>query len=143
LSDAEVASLAAAGGYVSWAAAAMPGSSALLASPLADPDADGQVNLLEFAFESNPLAPNASSFAITRAADGSVWLTYPRRTGFSGLRYTVLKSDDLITWSPVADGYLDEMTQPVPGRPLEIVTARIVNVAAGAFFRLEVDSAQP
>ena len=72
-----------------------------------------------------------------------MWISYPRRTGFSGLQYTVLKSDDLISWTPVAHGYLDETTQPVPGKPLEIVMARIVNVAGGAFFRLEVDSSQP
>src|SRR5205814_1205423 len=122
----------------SWAAANLPGLSAALTAPTADPDGDGQLNLLEFAFDTNPLATNASPFAISRAVDGSLWLSYPKRTGFSGLRYTVLKSDDLITWASVADGDLEETTQSVPGRPLELVTARIVNVVAGAFFRLEV-----
>jgi len=45
--------------------------------------------------------------------------------------------------SPVADGDLAETTQAVRGRPLEMVTARVVNVVGGAFFRLEVDSSQP
>ena len=139
LSDAEVAALAAAGGYDSWAAT-LPASSA---SPMSDPDADGQVNLLEYAFDTNPLAQNGSAFTIIRAGDDSVWLSYPRRTGFSGLEYAVLKSDDLLTWTPLPDGYVQETTQPVPGRPLEIVLARVVEVSEGAFFRLHVQSTQP
>jgi hypothetical protein len=139
LSDAEVGALAAAGGYDSWAAATVVPA---LAAPLADPDGDGQVNLLEFAFDTDPLSPNSSAFAITKSADGSVWLGYPRRTVFSGLRYTVIKSYDLVAWSPVADGELIETTQPVPGWTMETVTARLVDVSQGAFFRLQVDSVQ-
>jgi hypothetical protein len=139
LSDAEVAALAAAGGYDSWAASLPAGSS----GQFSDPDGDGQANLLEFAFDTNPLAPNASLFSIVTGADGSVWLTYPRRSGFSGLRYMILKSDDLITWEPVPDGYLAENIQPVPGHPLETVTARIVDATHGGFFRLQITSIQP
>ncbi len=139
LSDTEVAALAAAAGYQSWAAT-LPAASA---SPYADPDGDGQVNLLEFAFDTNPLVPNASPFAVNRASDGSLWLTYPRRTGLSGLQYTVLRSNDLFTWAAVAGGDLEETTQPIAGRPMETVTARIVNATDRAFFRLQVQSAQP
>lgn len=139
LSDSEVAALAAAGGYQSWAAT-LPAASA---SPYADPDGDGQVNLLEFAFDTNPLVPNASPFGVNRASDGSLWLTYPRRTGLSGLQYTVLRSNDLFTWAAVAGGDLEETTQPIAGRPMETVTARIVNATDRAFFRLQVQSAQP
>lgn len=143
LSDGEVAQLAQAGGYESWTLANMPNTSAALVAPTADPDGDGQNNLLEYAFNSNPLAANASPFTIVRAGDGSIWLSYPRRTGFSGLRYTVWKSDDLAAWAPVTDGYLNEVTQPVLGQPLEMVSGRIVNVTTGAFFRLEVNQVEP
>ena len=60
LSDAEVASLAGSGGYASWVAVAMPGVSAALAGPVADADGDGQPNLIEYAFNTNPLQPDAS-----------------------------------------------------------------------------------
>ena len=143
LSDSEVAALAAAGGYESWAATTMPATPAALVSPAADPDGDGQINLLEYAFDTDPLAPNASALTIVRAGDGSIWVSYPRRTGFSGLRYSVLKSDDLVSWSPVTDGYFDETTQPVPGKSLEIVSDRIVNVAGATFFRIVVDLLEP
>ena len=82
-------------------------------------NASPPINLLEFAFDTNPLASNTSAFTIVRDGDGSPRLSYPRRTGFSGLRYTVLKSDDLIMWSPVTNGYLDETTEPVTGRSVE------------------------
>jgi glucose/arabinose dehydrogenase len=143
LSDAEVAALAAGGGYASWAAATMPNVSNTLASPTADPDGDGQPNFLEFAFDTNPLTPNGSPFTITRVADGSISLTYPRRTGFSGLRYTVLKSVDLLSWTHAPDGYLNETAQPVSGKAMEIVTDQIVNVAGTTYFRLQITSVQP
>jgi len=143
LSDAEVAALAAAGGYESWASTTMPALSAALASPTADPDGDGQVNLLEYAFGTNPLVANTSAFAIEQAGDGSLRLNYPRRTGITGLRYTVLQSDDLLTWSAVPNNFLEETTQAVPGQALEMVTGRIVNVVTRAFFRLEVETVVP
>lgn len=68
---------------------------------------------------------------------------YLRRTGFSGLIYTVLKFDDLATWSPVADGILPESVQPVSGKNMEIVTDQIVNISPRAFFRIEVKSIAP
>ena len=74
--------------------------------------------------------------------DGALNLTYLRRTGFSGLIYTVLKSDDLINWS-AADDILSESTQPVPGTNMEIVTEQIVDVSQSAFFRIEVKSVSP
>ena len=114
----------------------------LLTSSTADPDGDGQPNLIEYAFNTNPLLPDPSPFNITRMTDGSLRLNYPRRTGFSGLIYTVLKSDDLINWSP-ADEILSESVQPVPGQNLEIVTEQIVIVSQRAFFRIVVESIAP
>jgi glucose/arabinose dehydrogenase len=143
LSDSEVAALAAAGGYESWASATMPGLSPLLSAPTADPDGDGQSNLLEFALNTNPLAANPSAVTIVNAADGSLQLSYPRRTSFSGLRYTLLKSNDLLTWSPIGNSVLAESVQGVAGQSVEIVTDKIANDAQAAFFRLEVDFVAP
>jgi hypothetical protein len=143
LSDSEVAALAAAAGYESWAMTNLSGISAAFAAPTADPDGDGQSNRIEYALDTDPLIPDGSPFTILRTGDGSLWLNYPRRLGISGLRYTVWKSDDLVTWAPVTTGYLEEMTQPVPGKSLEIVTGRIVNVTGSAFFRLGVEAIGP
>jgi uncharacterized repeat protein (TIGR03806 family) len=138
LSDGEVAALAAAGGYQSWTLTTMPTNSAAQIDPWLDLDGDGQVNLLEFAFNTNPLAAGESPFTISRAGDGSLWLTYPRRTGISGLRYTIWKSDDLLAWAPVTNEVIEEMTQPVPGQPVELVWNRIVSATTSAFFRIEI-----
>jgi len=59
------------------------------------------------------------------------------------LRYTVLQSDDLVIWSAVVGGFLDESSQPVPGQPLEMFTGRITDSEARAFFRLEVEMTTP
>jgi hypothetical protein len=48
-----------------------------------------------------------------------------------------------VAQAPVPDGYLEETTQPVPGQPLEMVTARIVDVTRGGFFRLQISTVQP
>jgi hypothetical protein len=93
----------------------------------------------EYAFDTNPLQTNASPFNITRTVDDSLRVDYPRRTGFSGLIYTVMKSDDLINWSPVAFGVFDETTTPISGRPMEMVTDKIISPTQGAFFRLKVN----
>jgi hypothetical protein len=139
LAASEVASLAAAGGYESWVAMKFGGMDPALTDSLADPDNDGQPNLLEFASGSDPLQANNSSFAIERDAEGSLHLSYPRRSGLSGLVYTVLKSDDLINWSPVADEEFESF-QIIPGTPLERVNGTIANISQRTFFRLEVKS---
>ena len=38
--------------------------------------------------------------------------------------------------------FFQETTQPVPGKSLETVTGRIVNVSGSAYLRLEVSSIQ-
>ena len=143
LSDPEVAALAAAGGYESWAAATMPATPAELLSRTADPDGDEQLNLLEFAFDTDPLTADAAPFQMIRGMDGSPWLSYVRRTGFSGLRCTIWKSEDLVTWSPIPEGYLEEQTEPVPGKSVEIVTGRVINALGSAYFRLGVTAIEP
>jgi hypothetical protein len=139
LSGNEVASLAAAGGYESWVATTMPGIDPALTDSLADPDEDGQRNLLEFALGSDPLVADGSSFMIDRDVNGSISLSYPRRTGLSGLIYTVWKSEDLNTWSPVTNGDF-ESVQIIPGNPLEWFDGKIANISERTFFRLEVQS---
>ena len=139
LTDLEISTLAASGGYYSWVNATMPGLTNTLTTTTADPDNDGQLNLLEYAFVMNPLTNNASPFTITRSDDGSLNVIFPRRTGFSGVNYTVLKSDDLILWTPVTFGIFDETTTPIPGKAMEIVNDKILNQTQGGYFRLKVN----
>ncbi len=143
LSGAEVASLAAGGGYASWVATHFPGVPADQTIATADPDGDGQPNLMEYAFDTDPLQNNATPFSILRAEDGSVILSYPRRTGFSGVEYAVLMSDDLLNWSPVENGILTESVQAGPNPGMETVSAKIVDISQRAFFRIEVKPLGP
>ncbi|HEX7652103.1 MAG TPA: LamG-like jellyroll fold domain-containing protein, partial [Verrucomicrobiae bacterium] len=139
LSDAEVAALAGAGGYLTWAASALPNATAAQSSAAADPDGDGMPNLLEYAFDTNPGLAEASPFAISRN-NGSVQLSYPRRTGFSGLAYAVYQSADMVHWAPLDSGAFSETTLPVTGRNLEIVTDRLMNLNQQAYFRIQVQA---
>ena len=66
-----------------------------------DDDGDGQNNLFEYAFRTDPRSP--SSFGLlTRAADGS--LSFPFRQPYDvQLRYTLEQSSDLTQWQVIAD----------------------------------------
>ena len=81
------------------------GFSGALAAPLADPDGDGIPNLLEFAFNLNPLAADGPT-ALPRPGSGSFadaagtlrrfpTLTFTRRTDAPNLVYTVEVTTDL------------------------------------------------
>ncbi len=72
LSDAEAASLARSGGYASWVTATMPNVAAPLTTSTSDPDGDSQPNLIEYAFDTNPLQAGDSPFNIVR---GRGWLS--------------------------------------------------------------------
>jgi hypothetical protein len=62
----------------------------------------------------------------------------PRRMSISRLRYTIWKSADPLAWAPGTNKVIEEMTQPMPGQPVELVWNRIVSATAGAFFRIEI-----
>ena len=66
----------------------------------ADPDADGQPNLLEYALGADPRSPDASEHlpAVSIASD-HLNLTYTRPTTLADITYTVEWSADLASWS--------------------------------------------
>ena len=97
------------GGYAAWKQTRF--TSAELAAPAisgddADPDSDGRVNLLEYAFATDPrladLAPDAPRAVIATDAPGGpayLELHYTRPAGREDLACTVEWSDDLANWS--------------------------------------------
>jgi hypothetical protein len=73
-------------------------------APLADPNHNGLQNLLEYAFNTDPLGGTneAFQFAVqTNSVDGLLYLTcsYPQRIGALDLTYTVEWTDDFSAWT--------------------------------------------
>jgi len=68
---------------------------------LADPDGDGEPNLKEYAFGTDPLSGNASavvSSTVTYSGSEFLCVTFPRRK-FADVSYAVEISSDLASWS--------------------------------------------
>jgi hypothetical protein len=94
--------------YAAWAATVF--TAAQLADPsvsgsAADPDQDGIPNLLEYAFNLNPLAADRTGLPVvgTIAADGGLYLTitYTQLILSGDLAYTVEASTDMVAWSTI------------------------------------------
>jgi hypothetical protein len=75
-----------------------PTSTAAVNGPLGDIDRDGRVNLLEYAFNTDPQARESDPVQSTTNA-GYLQLSFPRRIGANDLIYTIETSDDLSLWS--------------------------------------------
>jgi hypothetical protein len=116
-----------------------------MSGPAGDPDGDGIPNLLEYAFNTDPMSPNANPVTASmqeNPRDGARYLTvtYPRRIDADGLTYTLEVSDDLQTWSSAVP--LEEV-QIAPGtdRTTEFVTLQVMapsDSAGQKFVRLRV-----
>jgi hypothetical protein len=83
-----------------------------------DPDRDGVVNLVEFAFGFDPFEANASSLSIATEYDALtqktfVVSTYRRRVDSGALSYVVEVSDDLAAWHS-GPAYSEVVGAPVP-----------------------------
>jgi hypothetical protein len=108
------------------------------AADLADPDADGLVNLVEYALGFDPKEADVAALPATASADGQWVFNYTRPVGRSDLTYTVQVSTNLQTWATVA-----QEQAAVVG---DTATWRAVYPQAGnpnAFFRLSVSPAVP
>ncbi|MGZ4987734.1 MAG: BACON domain-containing protein, partial [Limisphaerales bacterium] len=73
-------------------------------APLADPNHNGLPNLLDYAFNTDPVGNVAQPFQFsiqTNSDDGLLYLTcsYPRRTGALDLTYSVDWTDDFSAWT--------------------------------------------
>lgn len=99
----------------------------------ADPDADGFNNLLEYAFDLNPVVADLSPVSLD-AGSGFLTLTYPRRTDDinADLIYTVEVSSDLVNWFS-GPGYTQELSSvPVVGTNHALVTVRDLTAFASS-----------
>ncbi len=72
-----------------------------LAADMADPDGDGLVNLLEYAFDLDPTAPDSIRSQVEAQGNGFYFSFWPDVYSFD-VGLTVLASPDLRSWSPVA-----------------------------------------
>lgn len=110
-----------------------------LAADSADPDSDGEVNLLEFATGQNPHAASIANVLLVPATGSLFQFTYPRsKAAFDGgYRFEVEYSDSLDTssWIPVGTGSV------ISDAPLQTVRATIPAGSEGrCFVRLRVQS---
>ena len=117
------------GGYAVWASSYF--SEAELADeavsgPNADPDQDGQVNLLEFAFAGDPKEAGGVSIQVALeeedAATFVLLLSFNRRVA-NGLDYVLESSSNLSDWSTVG---FEAVGQPVVDGDSEFVVIRVV-----------------
>ena len=78
---------------------------------LADPDADGIPNLLEYAFNYSPLAANpaGSSVQVSATPNGNSYTcttTFRRDPRATDLTYVLQTSNDMVTWTTIAQSAL-------------------------------------
>ncbi len=109
----------------------IPLTSAPANGPLGDLDGDGRLNLLEYAFNTNPRATDVNPFqsgAVTKAGDGLKYLeiSYPRRIGALDLVYIVELSDDLTTWPSPGSATEQVSVMPKGDGTTETVTVRVL-----------------
>ena len=83
----------------------------------ADPDGDGLKNLLEYAFNSNPLAGEAAVFPTVGFDGVNVTITYQRNLNASDLTWLVQETTDFINWNPasVTETVLSDFRQYADG----------------------------
>ncbi|MFT4638203.1 MAG: hypothetical protein ACI8T1_001522 [Verrucomicrobiales bacterium] len=96
-----------------------------IAGLTANPDGDAFDNLQEYAFGLDPNTISGNPTILTREADGSATVTYPRRVGGTGLTYRVEWSTDRDVWR--VDGITEIVLVGQAGGPTENVVATIAS----------------
>lgn len=149
--------------YDFWARSALAGRPAAETGPLADPDGDGIVNLLEYAFGLDPLQRDASPPYFIRnqsTSGGSPFFVveYRQREGgtgqpgidytAAGLRYVVEGSTDLQSWTVFTElpGLAHHRSTAINGDGTETVRMEIfhgplLETAKRVFLRLKISAA--
>lgn len=73
------------------------------AADLADPDRDGLVNLIEFAFNLDPNSPSAPQLPQATRSGNNFVITFNEPPGTAGITYGARSSTNLEDWAPVPD----------------------------------------
>jgi hypothetical protein len=136
--------------YQAWAQntfTASENGNATISGPAADPDGDGAVNLVEFAFNTNPKVATAEkNFGASLSTSGTVALEFTRRKGGAGtslsyevdeVRFELKETTDLQTWTGVSGNVTSEV-QPNSDGITENVKLRLEASPAARFFNLTV-----
>jgi hypothetical protein len=115
----------------------------LTSGPAADPDKDGIVNLLEFAFDLQPKTPDVGGLPDGElkltGADRFLTFTYKRRPASDGLIYQPQTSSNLAAWNGDSAQFTTVSTSPLGGG-FDLVEIRLnTPVPSGPkFIRLNV-----
>ena len=125
--------------YERWLATWLPGLTHLHGIDL-DPENDGTTNFGEFAFGTNPLVFDSIQTPMTRAADGTVTLSYIARKAPAGAVYEVQVAGDLATWADADPDITGIAREDIPGSDgYELVTVTYLSPAPEErlFFRVD------
>ena len=115
---------------------------------LDDPDGDGVVNLLEYALDTDPLAPNPGVEPAAIVVSGMTYpaVTFRRRLCRDHLQYVVETSDDLSKW----DRGVEHVVEAPPALDNsdgteQVIFRSVIPFQAGPrrFMRLKVDYSGP
>lgn len=113
-----------------------------IAGLMRDPEFDGVINLLEFAFGRHPRLADGDYRMpyVTKDANGDMSVHYFRRRGSTEIQYRILQNSGLPgargDWEPYAANPSNVSVDPIDG-DIERVTVR-VPFSVGSFFRIEV-----
>lgn len=117
-----------------------PNSAAAIDGPMGDIDSDGRVNLLEYAFNTNPKASEGEAVQ-SSATSGYLEIKFPRRMGSVDLLYSVQVSDNLAAWPDSGTSHQIMNTVPNADGVTETVTARVlpaITTTTRRFARLKI-----
>ncbi len=110
----------------------------VVGSPMADPDHDGLVNLVEYALLLDPWQPNVTGLQ-PRLQNGHFTLTYARRKLATDLTYAVEISTNLLTWDVIGAQYDQTILSETPTAQIVQLTEKsLASSQATRFFRLRV-----
>lgn len=105
--------------YEDWALAKFPYPRTLSedALPDGDPDHDGLVNVLEYAFATDPLRAAQERRPRPVISDGRLGIMFWRDANKTGVTYVVESSGDLLQWVEIARGEGGGAVQPSGAEP--------------------------
>jgi hypothetical protein len=117
--------------YDTWKARNFP-SNPVASSPDADPDADGRVNLLEYAIGSNPNSRDSGSYLNVSFEDNALFLSFQKGPGVKDVNYEIESSPNLASasWQTSSVAILDN--------DASILRARYNGMAASGFLWVKI-----